>query len=181
MGLMLFVLCGCSTADDGGLSGPSNSGTSTTNDGISHNETPAANDDSTAPPPDTASHDADENSMPAIEITVGSDVFVARFYDNESADAIAAQMPFSLDMGDYASQEKVTQLSFDLPDATTQTPDTVKSGELYLWSGNRLVLFYTTFSNSYSYVPIGYIEDAIGLAEALGSGNVQVAFAVNDS
>lgn len=123
---------------------------------------------------------ADENDMYDVEITVGNSVFAAKFYDNASAQAIIVQMPFSLNMGDYAGQEKVTELSFSLPNASTESPATIRSGELYLWSGNCLVLFYTTFSNSYSYVPIGYIEDTTGLTEALGSGSVQAAFALNE-
>ena len=62
------------------------------------------------------------------------------------------------------------------PNASTTTPDIIQSGELYLWSGNSLVLFYTTFSNSYNYVPIGYIEDVSGLTSALGGGNVTVIY-----
>lgn len=81
-------------------------------------------------------------------------------------------------MDDYASQEKVTDLTFALPSAQTQTPARINAGELYLWSGNSLVLFYTSFSNSYSYVPIGAITDTAGLTDALGSGSIEVTFSV---
>lgn len=119
-----------------------------------------------------------ERDMSKINITVGDQVFAATFYDNASAKAIAEQMPFTLNMSDYASQEKVTALAFDLPQASTQTPSTIRTGELSLWSGNSLVLFYTSFSNSYSYIPIGAIDDIAGLTAALGSGDVLVAFSI---
>lgn len=119
---------------------------------------------------------AAEDDMIAVHITVGNRVFAAKFHDNPSARAIAGQMPFTLDMGDYARQEKVTELDFELPAAPTESPATVRSGELYLWSGNQFVLFYTTFSNSYSYVRIGYIEDTSDLMSILGTGNVSVTF-----
>ncbi|MDL2220470.1 hypothetical protein LJC55_02255 [Eubacteriales bacterium OttesenSCG-928-N14] len=118
-----------------------------------------------------------ENEMIDISITIGSRVFPAKFYNNASAQAIVAQMPFTLDMEDYAAQEKVVTLGFALPDAATQQPAYINTGELYLWSGNSLVLFYTTFANSYSYVPIGYIVDTTGMVDALGSSSVQVSFA----
>ena len=97
----------------------------------------------------------DEDGMIDIAITIGNQTFDAKFFNNESARTIIAEMPFSLDMNDYASQEKVTELSFSLPLASAETPATINAGEIYLWSGNSLVLFYTTFSNSYSYVPVG--------------------------
>lgn len=114
-----------------------------------------------------------------VNVKVGDSSFTAILYDNESARTIIEQMPFSLDMGDYAGQEKVTGLPFDLPDAPAEKPDIINVGDIYLWSGNSLVLFYTPFSNSYSYVPVGYIEDTAGLTEALGGGRVQVFFSVD--
>lgn len=95
---------------------------------------------------------------------------------NESTQVIVQEMPFTLEMDDYASQEKVAELTFALPSAVTETPATINAGDLYLWSGNNLVLFYSPFSNSYSYVPVGYIEDVTGLQDALGSGSVEVTF-----
>ncbi len=81
---------------------------------------------------------------------------------------------------DFASQEKVTALTFDLPSAQTEIPARINAGDIYLWSGNNLVLFYTTFSNSYSYVPVGRITDASSLADTLGSGSLRVTFSIND-
>ncbi|WP_310602321.1 cyclophilin-like fold protein [Anaerosporobacter sp.] len=48
--------------------------------------------------------------------------------------------------------------------------------DIYLWSDSSLVLFYTSFSNSYNYVPIGYIVDVTELTDALGSGSVSIEF-----
>ena len=113
-----------------------------------------------------------------INIQVGSKHFTATLHDNESAQAIVKEMPFTLKMDDFASQEKVARLSFALPSASTQTPATIRAGDIYLWSSDSLVLFYTTFSNSYSYVPVGYIEDVTGLRDALGAGSIAITFTV---
>ncbi len=118
--------------------------------------------------------------MPSVTIQVGSKTFTAAMYGNASVRTIVQQMPFTLEMDDYASQEKVTGLTFPLPSASTEVPATINAGDIYLWSGNNLVLFYTTFSNSYSYVPVGYIEDVTGLKDALGDGSVVVAFRIGD-
>ena len=50
------------------------------------------------------------------------------------------------------------------------------AGDLMLYGSNTLVLFYKPFSTSYNYSPIGRIESPLGLAAALGSGNVTVTF-----
>lgn len=110
-----------------------------------------------------------------IRITVGDTVFDAQLHDNASARVLLEQMPLTLEMADYAGQEKVLALPFEFPNAETERPETIRAGELYLWSGNQLVLFYTTFANSYGgYVRLGAIEDASGLTEALGSGDAVV-------
>lgn len=128
----------------------------------------------------SASGSMSGDGMIDVNITVGSQVLSTKFYNNESAQAIIEEMPFALEMGDYTSQEKVASLNIALPSSSTETPDTINAGEIYLWSGNSLVLFYTTFPNSYSYVPIGYIEDVEGLVQVLGSGNVEVTFTTNN-
>ncbi len=116
--------------------------------------------------------------MPRVNIKIGSDNFTAVLHDNESARAIIREMPFTLKMDDFSSQEKVADLTFDLPSAGTEIPATINAGDIYLWSGNSLVLFYTSFSNSYRYVPVGYITDVAGLTDALGSGSVEVTFSI---
>ena len=47
-----------------------------------------------------------------------------------------------------------------------------------LFGGSCLVLFYQSFTTSYDYTVLGTIENPEGLAEAVGSGPVEVEFAV---
>lgn len=118
-----------------------------------------------------------ENGTFAVNISVGNEHFAASFYDNETTRDLIKQMPLTLNMSDYNGQEKVCTLSKTPPSSSTEKPATIHEGELYIWSGDSLVLFYSTFQNSYGgYVPLGYIEDTSRLKTALGSGDVEVTF-----
>lgn len=86
-------------------------------------------------------------------------------------------LPLTLDMNDFNSNEKVGSL----PNSITTTainPGTIQIGDIMLYGSNRLVLFYETFSTSYTYTRIGKIHDTAGLKAALGSGNVTIKFEI---
>jgi len=51
---------------------------------------------------------------------------------------------------------------------------------LKLYGSSCLVLFYETFSTSYSSTSLGYVENPEGLTEALGTGNVSVEIVGSD-
>ena len=112
-----------------------------------------------------------------IEITVQDRTFYAKLYDNETAEKFAEMLPLTLDMSELNGNEKYFYLANDLPTAQTR-PDKINSGDIMLYGSSCLVLFYDSFSTSYSYTPIGHIDDADGLAEALGKGGVTVSFQV---
>lgn len=63
-----------------------------------------------------------ENRLIAVNLEIDGELFPAMFYDNASARALIGRMPLTLDMDDYAAQEKVARLPFELPDAATEQP-----------------------------------------------------------
>jgi hypothetical protein len=110
-----------------------------------------------------------------MKITIGTAVFTATLLDNETARAWKSMLPLTLNMSELNENEKYFHFPDDLP-ANASNPRTIHAGDLMLWGANSLVIFYETFSTSYSYTPIGSIDDPSGLALALGSGSVTVKF-----
>jgi hypothetical protein len=110
-----------------------------------------------------------------IIITVGNQVFTATLETNATAAAFKAMLPLTIDMQELNSNEKFFDFSRHLP-ANASNPGTINSGDIMLWGSNTLVLFYKTFSTTYSYTRVGKIENPSGLAVVLGPGNAKVLF-----
>lgn len=79
-------------------------------------------------------------------------------------------------MSDYAGFEKVGSLGRSLPTSNSQT--TTQSGDIVLYNGDQIVIFYA--SNSWSYTRLGKIDDLTGWEEALGSNDVIVTFSIGE-
>ncbi len=77
---------------------------------------------------------------------------------------------------DYGSFEKVGNLPQSLPRTDTQI--TTKPGDLILYQGNQITLYYDT--NSWSFTKLGHIAGATreSLLSVLGSGNVDLLLSV---
>ena len=112
-------------------------------------------------------------------VTVGGNTFTASFADNSGAQALKELLrngPITVDMSDYGGFEKVGSLGRNLPTSNTQT--TTQPGDIVLYQGNQIVLFYG--SNSWSYTRLGKINDLTGWEDALGVGDVSVTFSLTE-
>lgn len=116
---------------------------------------------------------AQENTK--IKITVGANSYVATTYDNATARAFVSLLPLTINMNELNGNEKYYYLTGNLP-TSPERPSTIHSGDLMLYGQNCLVLFYETFTTSYSYTKIGKVDDPTGLKIALGPNNPTVIF-----
>lgn len=110
-----------------------------------------------------------------MNVQIGAYTFTATLEDNEAVRELAEMMrqgPVTIAMDDYAGFEKVGPLGRSLTTSDSQT--TTAAGDIVLYNGNSIVMFYG--SNSWSYTRIGKIDDLANWEEALGSGSVTAAF-----
>jgi len=108
-------------------------------------------------------------------IKIGSNTFNATLSDNPTATGFKALLPMTVEMKELNGNEKHADLSKNLV-TNSSNPRNIQSGDLMLYGSNTLVLFYQSFSTSYSYTRIGLIKDATRLTAAVGSGKVTVTF-----
>lgn len=118
---------------------------------------------------------APEEVEHVISIEVNGQTFSATLADNDTARAFAARLPMTLDMRELNGNEKYFYLNEPLP-AAAQRVGQIRTGDLMLFGSDCVVLFYENFATSYTYTPIGRIDDPAGLAEALGRGGAAVVF-----
>lgn len=160
--LVMLILSGCAAQSQSERSTEAFSESTEGKSSTEMNETETKNDMSTEQ---------------KIKITVGSKTFMATLENNASAKELVERMPFTVNMQELNGNEKYYQF----PDSFPSEPhsfDTIKAGDLMLYQSDYLVAFYEDHTTTYDYTRLGVIDNADGLAEALGSGSAQVTFEV---
>lgn len=110
-----------------------------------------------------------------ILMKIGDEAVTVAWEDNEAARALTellGEQTLSIQMSMYGGFEQVGSLGTSLPREDEQT--TTQSGDIVLYSGSQIVVFYG--SNSWAYTRLGRITDksAEELAELLSGGDVTV-------
>lgn len=120
----------------------------------------------------------EETTVEKMNLQIGNNSFTATLESNAAVDALVDMMreaPVVIQMSDYSGFEKVGSLGTSLPTSNKQT--TTQSGDIVLYNGNQIVIFYG--SNSWSYTRLGKIDDLSGWESALGSGDITVTFSID--
>ncbi len=114
-----------------------------------------------------------------MTVLIGNTSFTATMEKNAAAEELLEMMkegPVTISMRDYSGFEKVGSLGKSLTTNNRQT--TTKSGDIVLYNGNQVVVFYG--SNSWSYTRLAKIDDLEGWEEALGSGDLSITFTIEE-
>jgi len=139
---------------------------------------PETSDTSKPEKPTNLTQETDAENMELIMKIDGTEVSVA-WENNESVDAIrklAASGGLEINMSMYGGFEQVGSIGQSIPRSDEQT--TTKAGDIVLYSGNQVVVFYG--SNSWAYTRLGRITGKTEqeLAEMLGKKNVVLSFEI---
>lgn len=110
-----------------------------------------------------------------LKIRIGSKTFTATLLNNVTVTAFKSRLPMTVSMSELNGNEKLYRFPDNLP-TNASNPRNINSGDLMIYGSNTLVLFYQSFPTSYNYTKLGRIDDATGLAAAVGSRSVTVTF-----
>ena len=118
---------------------------------------------------------SDEEENSAMVMKIGDTPVQVIWEDNESVKALKeliGDSDLNIQMSMYGGFEQVGSIGQSLPRNDAQT--TTKAGDIVLYSGNQMVVFYG--SNSWAYTRLGHISDKNEdeLAELLGNGDVTI-------
>ena len=113
-------------------------------------------------------------------IKIGDKTFPFTLKDTAAARELKNKLPFKVGMTKLNENEIYYQFSQSFT-TDTKSVGTINTGDIYLYQNNYLVLFYKTFTTTYSYTEIGKLDTTEGLADAIGSNSpVTVEWHIND-
>ena len=126
----------------------------------------------------TEPDESEEEQMSMMRMKINGTPVTVAWEDNESAAALKELAAGGLEirMSMYGGFEQVGPIGQRLPAGDVQT--TTSSGDIVLYSGSQLVVFYG--SNSWAYTRLGHITDKTPeeMRALLGSGDVTVTMSV---
>ena len=122
--------------------------------------------------------DNKENEM--LQMTIGETPVEVDWQENSAVEALkdlCRENPLQIQMSMYGGFEQVGSIGQSLPTEDQQT--TTRSGDIVLYSGSQIVVFYG--SNSWAYTRLGHISDKTDqeMKELLGNGEVTITLTSN--
>ena len=122
-----------------------------------------------------------EEEIIEMKMTINGTAVDVDWEDNESVAALrdlASEKPLTIRMSMYGGFEQVGPIGSDLPSNDVQT--TTSAGDIVLYSGNQIVVFYG--SNSWAYTRLGHItdQDTAGMRDLLGNGDVTITISMEN-
>ncbi len=116
-----------------------------------------------------------------LKMRIGETEVQVVWEENESVQALkelVKDKPLSIQMSMYGGFEQVGSIGTSLPRNDRQT--TTNSGDIVLYSGNQVVVFYG--SNSWAYTRLGHItnKNQNDMRDLLSNGDVTITFYVGE-
>ena len=130
---------------------------------------------------DSEGQTAEEEAVKTLQMKIADTVVEVAWEDNESVEALrklCEEEPLTIEMSMYGGFEQVGSIGSNLPRNDVET--TTSAGDIVLYSGNKMVVFYG--SNSWAYTRLGHItdQDEEGMTQLLGNGDVTITVSMED-
>lgn len=112
-----------------------------------------------------------------LNVSIDDHVFTVTLVDNVAVDELIDHLndgDITLTLDDYGEFEKVGALGFGL--TTDNRQMSTNNGDIVLYNGNQIVLFFG--SNSWSYTPLATIDDLSGWKDTLTANRVMVTLSL---
>lgn len=121
----------------------------------------------------------DDSMDDFVKIKINDDVFDVKLENNSATQELIKELKkgnVTVNASEYGGFEKVGDLGFSLP--TSDENIGTNPGDIVLYQGDKISLFYG--SHSWSYTKLGKIDnvDSNKLKEVLGSGDVTLEFSL---
>ena len=122
----------------------------------------------------------EEDKVENIKIKVNNEVLSVKLEQNSATEALIEKLKqgdVTVNTHEYGSFEQVGSLGFSLPREDTQI--TTKAGDVMLYQGNQITLFFG--SNSWSYTKLGEVvgKSKEELKAILGSENITLVLSID--
>ena len=136
--------------------------------------------ETTAVRTESKSEETEENPiMKTLKMKIDDATVTVDWEENESVAALTELVkdkPLTVQTSMYGGFEQVGSIGTSLPRNDAQT--TTQAGDIVLYSGNQIVVFYGT--NSWAYTRLGHITDqtAAQMKDLLGNANVTIEFSL---
>lgn len=129
---------------------------------------------------DNNKNKVEEIKMDRIQIKVKDEILDVKLEDNSSVTAFVEKLKngdITIQTHDYGNFEKIGSLGFSLP--TNDTRITTEPGDLILYQGNQITLYYDT--NTWNFTKLGKVQNLLQeeLKNILGNGDVKLTFSLN--
>ena len=121
----------------------------------------------------------DDSMDDLVKVKINDEVFDVKLENNSATQELIKELKkgnVTVNTSEYGGFEKVGDLGFSLP--TSDENIGTAPGDIVLYQGDKISLFYG--SHSWSYTKLGKIDnvDSNKLKEVLGSGDVKLEFSL---
>ena len=110
-----------------------------------------------------------DDFMDKVNITINNKEYILELEDNQTTRELLNILPLSITMEELNGNEKYIYLDNKFS-TDSSVPEIINKGDVMLYGNNCLVIFYKTFTTSYSYTKIGHINNL----EDLDNDNIMV-------